>query len=87
MGIELNEKQKEASKYFKAHLDEWTKNPLFRYKYGIIRENNLAGIFDTFETAAQEAFTKYPQIDFVIQQIISPDEVVSFYFPAMAKAV
>jgi predicted ester cyclase len=87
MSIELNEKQKEALKYFKENLDEWVKNPLFRHKYGVIRENELAGIFDTFEAAAQEAFSKYPQVDFVIQQIISPDEIASFYFPAMARAV
>lgn len=83
MVAELNAKQNEALEYFEEHLDEWVKDPLFKYKFAIIRENTLVGIFDTFQAAAKEAFMKYPQIDFIIQELIPEDEYVNFVYPAL----
>jgi len=83
MVAELNVQQNEAWEFFKAHVDEWAGNPLFKYKYGIIRDSALAGIFDTAGAAAEEAFSKYPERDFIIQEIVPPDEVVSFYSPVL----
>jgi len=83
MVAELSAKQNEALEYFEAHLDEWAKDPLLKYKFAVIRENALVSAFDTFQAAAADAFRKYPQIGFIIQEIISDDEVVNFVYPAL----
>ncbi|MDR0331421.1 MAG: hypothetical protein LBH93_06920 [Chitinispirillales bacterium] len=83
MLADLNDKQNEALAYFESNRDDWVKNPLFKNKYAIIRENALAGIFDTFEAAITEAVQKYPEIDFIVQEIVSDSEVVNFYYPAL----
>ena len=80
----LNEKQIEAVKFFQENLDKWLSNPLYKLKYVIIHNNNISGLFDTFETALIEAVSKHPQNDFIIQQIISDDEIVSFFYPAIS---
>jgi predicted ester cyclase len=83
MVAELNAKQNEALEYFEAHLDEWAHDPLLKYKFAVIRENALVGAFDTFQAAAADAFRKYPEVDFIIQELIPDDEVVNFVYPAL----
>jgi hypothetical protein len=86
MVIELSEKQKEALAYFEEHLDEWRNNPLYKYKYGIIRENRLVGIFDEFTNALADAVGKYEQGSYIIQQIISEEDYANFIFSGTVTA-
>jgi len=80
----LNDKQKEAVAFFKEKLDEWINNPLYKYKYVIIREKTIVGLFDTFGAAITDAVPKYPENDFIIQQVISDKDFVNFLTPAIA---
>ena len=80
---ELSEKQKEALTFFKNNLDEWLNNPIYKLKYVIIHSNKMVGFFDTFEKALAEALTKYTQDEFIIQQIISDEDVISFLYSAI----
>jgi len=80
----LNDKQKDAVVYFKENLNRWINDPLYKYKYVIIREGAVVGVFDTFNTAITEAVPKYPENDFIIQQIISDKDLVSFIYSAIA---
>jgi glutathionylspermidine synthase len=80
----LNDKQKEAVAFFKKNLDSWADDPLYKYKYVVIRENAMVGIFDTYGVAITEAVSKYPENDFIIQQIISNKDFVNFLSPAIA---
>jgi hypothetical protein len=73
----LNDRQKEAVIFFKENLDSWVNNPLYRYKYVVIRENAIVGMFDTFNNAITDAVPKYPDNDFIIQQIISDEDFVN----------
>ncbi|MDR2728157.1 MAG: hypothetical protein LBB56_03425 [Chitinispirillales bacterium] len=82
MSKQLTERQKQAVAYFEEHLDEWRSNPLYKYKYGIIYDNKLAGIFDEFATALTEATAKYQQGSYIIQQIISEEDYSSFLYSA-----
>jgi hypothetical protein len=84
MGTSLNARQQEALAYFRENLGDWLSNPLYKYKYAIVRDDALVGVFDTAGAALTEAVSKSPQIDFVIQQIISEDDVVEYLHPALA---
>ena len=81
---ELSEKQKEALTFFKNNLKEWLNNPLYKLKYVIIHNNKMVGLFDTFEKALAEALAKYTQDEFIIQQIISDEDVISFLYSAIS---
>jgi len=80
----LNDKQKEAVAFFKGNLDRWVNDPLYKYKYVIIREKAIVGVFDTFGAAITDAVPKYPENDFIVQQIISDKDFVNFLTPAIA---
>ena len=84
MVMSLNARQQEALAYFRENLGDWLSNPLYKYKYAIVRDDALVGVFDTAGAALTEAVSKSPQIDFVIQQIISEDDVVEYLHPALA---
>jgi len=79
----FNEKQKEALNFFHENIDKLANDPLYRLKYIIIYGNNISGIFDTFDNALKDALFKYPQHDFIIQQVIPDNEVVNFLYPAV----
>jgi len=80
----FNEKQKEALNFFQENIDKLGRDPLYKLKYIIIYGNSISGIFDTFDTALKEALFKYPQHDFIIQQVIPDNEVVNFLYPAVS---
>jgi hypothetical protein len=42
------------------------------------------GIFDTFEAAVSRASQTLPDGEYIIQEIVSDREIVSFLYPAMA---
>jgi hypothetical protein len=79
----FTDEQNRACTYFEEHLEEWRGNPLYKYKYGIIRGDALVGIFDHFDTAYIEAAGKYPSGSYIIQQIISDKDYISFLSPAI----
>lgn len=81
--VSLSARQQEALAYFRENLGGWLSNPQYKFKYAVIRDNALVGVFDTFGAALAEAAPKYPQVDFIIQQIIPEEDAVEFLFPAL----
>ena len=79
----FNEKQMEAINFFQENLEKWASDPKYKLKHIIIHGSNIAGVFDTFDAAINEAVVKFPQDDFIIQQVISEDDVVNFIYPAV----
>ena len=79
----LSEKQKENSKYFFDNLKDFLNNPIYKFKFAVIHEKNIVGIYDTSEAAIENAAAKWPIGEFIIQQIISEDEEINFLFPAL----
>jgi hypothetical protein len=79
----LNSKQKEAVAFFKDNLDTWVNDPLYKYKYVIIKDKTIVGRFDTFGAAITDAVPRYPENDFIVQQIISDKDFVSFLIPSL----
>ena len=86
MGEFFTEKQKQDIAFFDKNLETWAKNPLYKFKFVIISEEELKGIYDTFETALDNAIVSFKIGEFIIQQIILEDETVSFLYPALALA-
>jgi hypothetical protein len=78
--------QKENLAYFKDNLQKFLSDPLLKFKYVIIYNKDVVGRFDTFEAALVEAVSKYPQNAYIIQQIISEKDTVSFLYSAMKIA-
>ena len=77
------EKQTENIKYFDDNLKDFLANPLYKFKFAIIWNKKIVGIFDTSESAIEEAAAKYPIGEFIIQQIISDEDIVGFLYPAI----
>jgi hypothetical protein len=80
----FTEAQKENLRYFQENLASFLKNPIYKHKFAIISDRNIAGIFDTFSNAIEEAASQFPQGKYVIQQIIGKDEVINILYPAIA---
>jgi hypothetical protein len=80
----FSEKQKEAINFFQENLNELISDPLYKLKQVIIYDNKVVGIFDTFEAALTEAVAKYPRDAFIIQQVVSDDEIVNFIYSAVS---
>ena len=82
----LTGKQQDDLKFFYSKLDELLADPLYRYKYALVHEQKIEGIFDTFENAITDAVSKFQPYDYVIQHIISRSEVSGFLYSAFAPA-
>jgi hypothetical protein len=80
----LTEIQKQNLVFFNENLDKWASDPLLKMKFAVISGNELKSIFDTFELALGDALLKFPTGEFIIQQIITKDETISFFSPALA---
>ncbi|MDR1218665.1 MAG: hypothetical protein LBK73_03535 [Treponema sp.] len=82
----FTEKQIENIRYFDENLDKLLADPLMKMKHVIIHDRRIAGVFDTFEAAVSRASQTLPDGEYIIQEIVSDREIVSFLYPAMATA-
>jgi hypothetical protein len=80
----FTESQKEDLRYFQENLPDFLENPLYKHKFAIIFDKKIVGLFDTFSNAIEEAASRFSQGEYIIQQIIGEDEVISFLYPAIA---
>ncbi|GHV82279.1 hypothetical protein AGMMS49991_08370 [Spirochaetia bacterium] len=80
------EKQQENLQYFQENLESWASDPLYKLKHVVIHNQKVCGVYDTFENALSSAVQTLPQGEFVIQQIITDQEVVSFLCSATKVA-
>ncbi|MDR2247131.1 MAG: hypothetical protein LBE17_10780 [Treponema sp.] len=53
-------------------------------KHVIIHDRQIVGVFDTFDAAVSRASETLPEGEYIIQEIVSDWEIVSFLYPAMA---
>jgi hypothetical protein len=78
------EKQRENIRYFDENLDKLLADPLMTMKHVIIHDRQIVGVFDTFDAAVSRASETLPEGEYIIQEIVSDWEIVSFLYPAMA---
>ena len=75
--VGLSDKQKACYDYFSANLAEWLKDPLKVNKYVVIFECALKGVYDSVENAANYAYDVYEPGEFIIQEIVDENEILS----------
>ena len=84
MGDFWTNKQEKDIAYYNKNLETWVNNPLYKLKFVLISEQELKGIYDTFEAALGVAVVSFNSGEYIIQQILSEDETVNFLSPALA---
>ena len=80
----FTEKQKQDIVFFDENLPKWNADPFLKMKFVVISDQKLQGFFDTFENALSHAVSKFQNGEYIIQQIISDDEIINFLSPAIA---
>jgi hypothetical protein len=80
--IALTENQIKNYEFFKEHLDEFLKDPLKEGKYAVVLDESIFNLFDSFENAYRSACSTGSR-DFIIQQIIGEDKIISFLSSAV----
>jgi hypothetical protein len=80
----FTEKQRENIRYFDENLDKLLADPLMKMKHIIIHNQQIVGVFDTFDAAVTCASQTLPDGEYIIQQVVSDREIVSFLYPTMA---
>ena len=74
----LSEVQQKNYEFFTQQLPEYLKNPILKNKFGIFFDEELKGVYDSFETAFEAACAQLPVGEFVVQQIMDSNEIVEF---------
>ena len=59
--------------YFEAHRSEWLQH--HEGKFALIRGENLAGVFDSWENAYESGVRKWGNVAFLVKQILPRDPV------------
>ena len=80
------EKQLANLKYFNGRLPVILKDELLAGKFVVVHEEKIKGSFDTFESALRSAVAQFPADEYVIQQVISDADTISFLFSASRVA-
>ena len=75
---DFTETQKLCIDYFKENLSEWLKDGLKIYKYAVIGDNSIKGIYDTIDGAVDFAYDNLELGSYIIQQIIDENEIISY---------
>jgi len=79
---ELTVKQQASLAFFNANLKDWLNDRLKAYKYVIIREENIEGLYDTVDGAVEFVINNDLEPgDYIIQRVM--DESISFIRPAV----
>ena len=73
-----NKAKERNRQYFQENLDEFLKNPIYRYKFLVIHGEKVRGAYDTFSSSLEYAVANFPKEEFIIQQVLAQDEQINF---------
>ncbi len=77
--LDLNEKQKENSQWYKDHLKEILENPKYKGKHLIIHEKRILASFNSEHHAIDFVAKRLRSFDeCIIQEAIDENEIVNF---------
>jgi hypothetical protein len=82
--VDFTDKQEINLAFYKSHLEEFLSNNLLKGKYVVISDEKIQGAFDTLEVAISYAVDHFQVGDYILQQIINEDDIVSFLKAAIA---
>ena len=78
----LSAVQRKNYNYFQKYLKQWLKDPVYKYKYLVIHDETVKGVYDRSDTAFRFAISRLPQDEFIIQQVIKAEELIGFIYRA-----
>jgi hypothetical protein len=78
----LTEKQEKALALFYEELPSLASDPLKKFKHVVVVESGIVGVFDDASNAAVWAVEHYPIGEFVLQEVITKEDLVEFLFSA-----
>lgn len=76
----MTAKQQENFQYFVSNLPKYLNDGTLKNKFLVIKDKEVKGNYDTFESAIKFAVANYPENDFVIQQAIDENEKINFIY-------
>ena len=74
----MENKKKENVNYFYGNLEKFLQNSKLKHKFVVIVDKEIKGSFDTFSNALEYAASNFSPSEFVVQQVIGPDEQIGF---------
>ena len=78
------EKQKQDIDFFDENIETWVADPLLHRKFVVISNRSIVRCHDAFDAALRFAAVTFDEGEYIIQQVLSEDETVSFLSPALA---
>ena len=78
------ERQKQDIDFFNENVEKWVTDPLLYQKFVVISDKTVVKCCDAFDAALRYAATTFDAGEYIIQQVLSDDEIVSFLSPALA---
>jgi hypothetical protein len=78
----LTEKQETALAIFKRELPALAADPLKKFKHVVVADTGIVGIFDNVSNAAVWAVEHYPIGEFILQEVITVEDLVEFLYSA-----
>lgn len=79
----LSSAQEKNYEFFTKNLPDYLNNPITKGKFAVFCDEELKGVYDTFEVAYEDACSKFQVGEFIIQQIIDSSDVVEFIWSAV----
>lgn len=79
----MSSAQEKNYEFFTKNLPRYLDDPITRGKFAVFCDEELKGVYDTFESAYEDAFSKFQVGEFIIQQIIDGADVVEFIWSAV----
>lgn len=73
----LSAKQLENLDYFWQNLPQWLDDPVYQYKYLVLHDGKVKGAYDQAGEAFRYAVARFPQNEFIIQQVIYESKIVN----------
>lgn len=72
------DKQKQNLKFFEDNLNDFLKDDLLRGKFLVVCDKKICNSLDTFESALAYASDNLPIGEFIIQEVVGKEDVVSY---------
>lgn len=79
----LSSAQEKNYAFFMKNLPVYLSNPITKGKFAVFCDEEMKGVYDTFEAAYEDACAKFQMGEFIIQQIIDSSDVVEFIWSAV----
>ncbi|MCG3175366.1 MAG: hypothetical protein MOGMAGMI_00295 [Candidatus Omnitrophica bacterium] len=75
--------KKENIHFFNQNLENFLSDSKLKHKFVVIHNREVKGCFDLFSTALEYALFNFSVEEFIVQQVISEGEQITFIYSAI----